>query len=206
MVLSVFLVDAPFSVAALFFEPLTNYVARGDVTLKFKIVSVFPFTVLLAALASPFIGVALNVAEKAERTDRFLAYLPPTCFQVLISRLLVSVATLLLTWAVPVLVFLAYGGDASGVPNALLTYQLCRSAVVGLFLFSIGWIVSLFVISAIVAMMETVLITIVVLFVVQRANGLSLHSDPGLLLILSACLATVAVGASIGIFMCVSRD
>ena len=104
----------------------------------------FPFSLLFLAIASAFIGGTPIAAEKSERTDRFLAYLPPTRLAVVSSKVLIALGLLLLAWAVPLVVYFC------GRQRKPARRGMCatRRSAASLILFGPVWLISLFVRSS----------------------------------------------------------
>ena len=119
MLLTVFLVDTPYVTTAFGLSAFTgDPETQTDLTERLTIA--FPFSLFFVALASAFIGGSPIAAEKAEQTDRFLDYLPPTRRLVVISKFLIAMSLLALAWIGPLIVYFAWvrpGGRRNGHPR-----------------------------------------------------------------------------------------
>jgi ABC-type transport system involved in multi-copper enzyme maturation permease subunit len=161
MVLALFLVDTPYLTTVLFLSAFTGD-PENNTSVTERLTIAFPFSLLFMALASAFIGASPISAEKAERTDRFLAYLPPTRLAVVTSKALIALGLLLLAWIVPLGVFFAC--VKPGPTKFFLYYALSASLI----LFALAWLVSLYVRSSTLAAMLAIVGSIALLIAVRK--------------------------------------
>ena len=132
----------------------------------------FPFSLLFLAIASAFIGGSPITAEKAERTDRFLDFLPPTRLQVIASKLLIAVGLLLLAWIGPTIVYFACvrpkvtGSVMREGTHAGLYYAISASLI----LFGLAWLASLYVRSSALCVLAAFVGWLIVLTIVRRCS------------------------------------
>ena len=77
LAMALFVVDTPYVVTVFFLSAFTGD-SEINTYVPERLSIAFPFSLLFLALISAFIGGYPIAAEKSERTDRFLAYLPPS--------------------------------------------------------------------------------------------------------------------------------
>jgi ABC-type transport system involved in multi-copper enzyme maturation permease subunit len=158
ILLAIFLVDTPYLTTAFALSAFTGD-SEINTSLTERLSIAFPFSLLFLALASAFIGGTPIAAERAERTDRFLAYLPPTRLAVVTSKVMIAISVLLLAWIVPLVVFFACDR-----PKNILFTGLSASLV----LFGLAWLVSLYVRSSTVSGLASLIGGVIVLIAVRK--------------------------------------
>ncbi len=146
ILLAVFLVDTPYVTTAFGLEAFTG--SPEDMTpLTERLSIAFPFSLLFLAIASAFIGGSPITAEKADGTDRFLAYLPPTRLAVVTSKVLIALGILLLAWLGPTIVYFTVVRPASmdGMMKAGTKFAIYYALSASLILFGLAWLASLYI-------------------------------------------------------------
>jgi ABC-type transport system involved in multi-copper enzyme maturation permease subunit len=162
LAMAVFVVDTPYLTTVLFLSAFTGE-PETNTSVSERLSIAFPFSLLFLALISAFIGGYPIAAEKSERTDRFLDYLPPTRLAIVSSKVLVAIGLLLLAWAIPALVYLA------GIKHLAMTSGILRYAIsASLILFGLAWLLSLYVRSSTLSGLAAIVGAIFLLIVVRR--------------------------------------
>ena len=170
ILLAIFLVDTPYLTTALGLSAFTGE-PEDNTPLSERLSIAFPFSLFFLAIASAFIGANPNTAEKSERTDRFLAYLPPTRLAVVTSKVLIALSLFFLAWIGPVVVYFAclrpaVSGGIVGLGVKLIVYH-CISA--SLIVFGFSWLASMFVRSSTLCGMAAIVGWIAVLTIVRKS-------------------------------------
>jgi ABC-type transport system involved in multi-copper enzyme maturation permease subunit len=171
ILLTVFFVDTPYLTTALGLSAFTGE-PEDNTPLTERLSIAFPFSLLFLAIVSAFIGGYPITAEKAERTDRFLDYLPPTRLQVVTSKVLIALSLLLLAWIGPTIVYFEYvrptavGGMMREGSRFLILYALSTSLI----LFGLAWLASLYIRSSTLCGLAAFVGWLAVLIIVRRIS------------------------------------
>ena len=104
-------------------------------------------------------------SEKAERTDRFLDYLPPSRLEVVSSKLIVALGLLALAWVGPTL---AYYGARSEAKGDIMLFAVRYALAASLILFGLSWLASFFIRSSMLCGLAAFFGWITVLLVIKR--------------------------------------
>jgi ABC-type transport system involved in multi-copper enzyme maturation permease subunit len=149
ILLAIFLVDTPYVTTAFGLSLFTGE-PEGHTSLAERLAIAFPFSAIFAAIASAFIGASPIGAEKAERTDRFLDYLPPTRLTVVTSKVLIAIGLLALAWLGPTIVyFTCLRPEPPGGLKIALSFAVAAS----LMLFGLAWLASCYVKSSMISVL-----------------------------------------------------
>jgi ABC-type transport system involved in multi-copper enzyme maturation permease subunit len=171
ILMAVFLVDTPYVTTALGLSAFTGD-PETNTSLTERLSIAFPFSLFFLAIASAFIGGYPISAEKAERTDRFLDFLPPTRLAVVSSKVLIALGLLLLAWIGPAIVYFAVVrpaiADSAIKGGAKFFVYHCISA--SLILFGLSWLASLYIRSSTLCGMAAIVGWIAVLTIVRKSS------------------------------------
>ena len=206
LAMALFVVDTPYVVTVFFLSAFTGD-SEINTYVPERLSIAFPFSLLFLALISAFIGGYPIAAEKSERTDRFLAYLPPSRLAVVTSKVLVAIGLLVLAWAVPALVYFT-GFKPSPMHSGILRYAVSASLI----LFGLAWLLSLYVRSSTLSGLAAIVIAIFLLIVVRRLTfayyGSHVEGTQMMSIMLwsSVAAAVAAVVTGFGLFLRMPAD
>ena len=170
LLLTVFLVDTPYVTTAFGLSAFTGE-PENNTPLTERLSIAFPFSLFFLAIASAFIGGYPISAEKAERTDRFLDYLPPTRLAGGDQQVLIALGS--------VAVGLDRAGDRlfhracvrrwraadDGWGEVLIVYHAISASLI---LFGLAWLASLYVRSSTLCGLAAIIGWIAVLTIVRK--------------------------------------
>ncbi|HEX4146312.1 MAG TPA: hypothetical protein VHY91_22620 [Pirellulales bacterium] len=212
ILLAVFLVDTPFVTTALGLSAFTGE-PEDNTPLTERLTIAFPFSLFFLAIASAFIGGSPVTAEKSERTDRFLAYLPPTRWAVVTSKLLIALGLFVLAWAGPAFVYFYFLRSVAveGLVGAGVKLIVYHCITASLMLFGLSWLVSMYVRSSTLCGLAAIVGWIVVLTIVRK-TWFVLHGRPGMahmidyLPWIGGAIAVLSLAAGIVLFLRAPAD
>lgn len=213
MALTVFFIDTPYVTTAFGLSAFTGD-PETNTSLTERLSIAFPFSLIFLAIVSAFIGGFPITAEKTDRTDEFLDYLPPTRLMVVMSKVVIALGLLVLAWIGPMIVYFAYvrptveGRAISEATHVALYYAMSASLI----LFGLAWLTSVYARSSTICGLVAFIGWLAVLTILRNSSAAYYHG-PGsaigmvsVLLWISIGIAVAALTAGIGLSLRTPAD